>query len=98
VGKNTTIQNEGGVAIEVENSEAPKAPVVDDRVPLPAGMKKYKVELVNGSERDDKGVLKGEARETGTVIAADENEAWAKFCDAIKQWPSPKQRRVTQVK
>ncbi|MBA4018310.1 MAG: hypothetical protein C0483_14180 [Pirellula sp.] len=28
--------------------------------------------------------------QTSTVYAADENEAWAIFCDSTKQWPGPK--------
>lgn len=31
------------------------------------------------------------------VTAADENEAWALYCDGNKVWPSPKSRTVVEV-
>ena len=32
------------------------------------------------------------------VCAVNDREAWAKFCDGTKQWPSPKLATVTEVK
>lgn len=32
------------------------------------------------------------------VSAVNSREAWAKFCDANKTWPSPKAATVTEIK
>lgn len=81
--KHTAIHQEGNVAIEEEHDEAPKAPKVDPRVPLPEGMKKYRLEY---------------AGQSGEVVAASEIDARAIFNDAIKKWPSPKAVTVTEIK
>lgn len=36
---------------------------------------------------------------TGEFQARDRNDAWAQFCDSIKQWPSPKRsdRKIERI-
>ena len=34
---------------------------------------------------------------TKRVVAANEREAWALFCDGMKSWPSPKSGTVVKV-
>lgn len=82
----TTFKPAAAVPPVVEPSiEQPKpspAQVSAAAQPRPDELPKFKVSWGDKSE---------------VVNARDSSEAWAKFCDHVKVWPSPKTGKVEQV-